>query len=67
MAKKIEKKANINEIKCGDCIHSIPDMSNLSFHDKKPILCTCKFEKNSLLIGSINLRCINAKIKQLTK
>lgn len=43
-----KKVLNIN--KCKDCYWCIPDMTNLSFASKEPIMGTCKFEKYKILL-----------------
>lgn len=63
MAKKSDTKT-VNTIICKDCINAIPDETNISFHDKKPILCSCKYYEFMQLYNHINSQCINSKIKK---
>lgn len=45
MAKKLTPNPN----KCADCIHCVPDITNLSYKGE-PILGGCEFSENKFLI-----------------
>lgn len=47
------KKAVKIEIthRCRDCVHCVPDKSNLSFVDREPILGNCKYQTAKFLIN----------------
>ena len=62
MAKKADIKI-VNSILCKDCVHAIPNETNLSFHDKKPILCSCKYYEFMNLYNHCKTDCVNAKLK----
>lgn len=44
-----KKVLNIN--KCKDCYWCIPDMTNLSFASKGPIMGTCKYNQYKFLLN----------------
>lgn len=48
MAKK--KLQQTSEHTHGECKNIVPDMSNLSVHEKKPILGTCPNQKHHILL-----------------
>ena len=62
MAKKSDTKT-VNSIICKDCINAIPNLNNLSFSDRQPILCSCKYYEFMQLYNHVRLDCINAKLK----
>lgn len=49
MAKKNIKQ--VSEFTHGECKNVVPDMSNLSVHEKKPILGTCPHQKFKILLS----------------
>lgn len=42
---------SIEQNYCRDCVHSEPDMSNMSFTTGRPILCSCKFQPFMMLLS----------------
>lgn len=56
MAKKNERTAINQDIKCGDCIH-VYDLYNLSFETGKPIMGKCKKRTYHVLLSLVEKQC----------